>query len=220
MRSRAAVAGLAALAFSVLTIIGLLVASPPGGSYSAHDATKYVAKGHHAAVFVAAYLLLLGTFALIWLLAYLRDVVFVGTTWPSAGRVFWGAGLCAVASLATGWMVILGVSIAHAYGGKGVVTSPTVTYLVVEAGSTAVWGAAAVMLGLALVILLLASASVFPLWLRVATGIAGVGGLAGFAFFPTGLLILWGIVIGVWLLLAGRRLDAPPSNRTQAGVTT
>jgi hypothetical protein len=30
------------------------VANPPGGTYKAADAAEYVAKGHHAAVFVSA----------------------------------------------------------------------------------------------------------------------------------------------------------------------
>lgn len=218
MRTRAGIAGLAALAFSVLTIIGLLVASPPGGSYSAHDSAKYVASGHHGAVFVAGYLLLLATFALIWLLAYLRDVVFVDAASPATGRIFWGTGLCAAASLSVGWMLILGVSIAHAYGGKGVVTSAAVTYLVVEVGSAAVWGAGAVLLGFALVALVLASRGTLPTWLRIATGVAAVGGIAGFAFFPSALLILWGIVIGVWLLLAGQRLERDAPQRRQAAA--
>ncbi len=216
MRSRAAIAGLAALAFSVLTIISLLVGGPPGGTYSAHDAAKYVAGGHHAAVFVASYLALLAVFALVLLLAYFRDVIFAAPVWPSAGRIFWGTGLCAAASLAVGFLVIYGVGIAHAYGGKRVVSSPVVTYLLVEVGSAAVWGAGAVLLGIALLVLAWASRVAFPMWLRVATVIGAIGGLAGFAFFPSGLVIIWGVVVGVWLLLSGRRLDAEPRREVAA----
>jgi len=207
MPSRAALAGLAALVFSVLTIVGLFLASPPGGSYSAHDATKYLSKGHHAAVFVSAYLLLLATFGLVWLLAYLRDATFAASTGAWSGRVFLGAGICGAASLAVGWSVVLGPPIATAFGGHEVTLAPNVTYVLVEMGSAAVWGAGGVLLGFALLVLTFASRAVFPAWLRAATGIAGVGGIASLAFFPSALVILWGIAIGIWLLLAGRRLD-------------
>jgi hypothetical protein len=49
---------------------------------------------------------------------------------------------------------------------------------------------------------MLASRGVRPAWLRWSTLVAGVGGLASVAFFPSALLILWGIVIGIWLLFA------------------
>jgi hypothetical protein len=52
-------------------------------------------------VFVGAYLLLLGTFGLSWLLAYLREIGFASSDAVTA-RVFWGSGLCAAASLAVG----------------------------------------------------------------------------------------------------------------------
>lgn len=209
MQSRPALAGLAALAFSVLTFVGLLLSEPPGGSYSAHDAAKYISSGHHGAVFVAAYLLLLGTFGLIWLLAYLRDVGFATSTDTMIARLFWGTGLCAAASLAVGWSLMLGVSMSTAFGGHSVTLAPNVTYVIVEVGSAAVWGAGAFLLGLALIALSIAAHAVFPTWLRVATAIAGIGGITGVAFFPSGLLVLWGIAIGLWLVFAARRRVEP-----------
>jgi hypothetical protein len=205
MRSRAALAGLAALAFSVLTIVGLFLSNLPGGNYSAHDAAKYISRGHHVAVFVSAYLLLLGTFGLIWLLAYLREVAFAGPNDAWLARLFWGSGICAAASLAVGWSLVLGVAMSTAFGGHSVTLAPNVTYVLVEVGSTAVWGAGGFLLGLALIALVLASRPTFPAWLRWATGIAAVGGITSLAFFPSGLLILWGVAIGLWLLLSGPR---------------
>jgi hypothetical protein len=78
MKQSSVLAGIGALTFSVLTIVVLFVANPPGGSYSAHDASKFVSKGHHAAVFVSAYLIMLSIVGLIFLLAYLRDVTLAG----------------------------------------------------------------------------------------------------------------------------------------------
>jgi hypothetical protein len=194
--------------FSVLTIVALLVASPPGGSYSAHDATKYVSKGHHAAVFVSAYLLALALFGLLCLLAYLRDVVFTGPEGARRSRIFWGTGIAATAAITVGWSVMLGDAIAHAYGGRGVVISPPVTYLVSEIGATAVWGPGGILLGFALITLMLGSRETLPAWLRWSTLVAGVGGVASLAFFPSALVILWALVIGVWLLVSKPTSDS------------
>lgn len=209
MRSRAALAGVAGLAFSVLTIVGLFVSEPPGGSSSAHDAAKYMSSGHHTAVFVSAYLLLLATFGLVWLLAYLREIGFAAAGRNWVARLFWGTGLCAAASLAVGWSLMLGVAMSTAFGGHSVTLAPNVTYVLVEMGSAAVWGAGAFLLGLALITLSIAAPAPFPTWVRAATGIAGIGGVTGVAFFPSGLVILWGIAIGLWLVFSGQRVGEP-----------
>jgi hypothetical protein len=206
MRSRSAWAGLAALAFSVLSFAGLLVSNAPGGSYSAHDAAQYISRGHHVAVFVAAYMLLLATFGLIWLLGYLRELAFADPKNALLGRVFWGAGLCAAASIAVGWSLMLGVAMSTAFGGHSVTLAPNVIYVLVEVGSAAVWGAGGFLLGLALVALCVVTPTVFPTWLRSATGIGALGGLTAVAFFPSGLLLLWGIAVGVWLLISPQRM--------------
>jgi hypothetical protein len=213
MTSRAQLAGLGGIAFGVLTIIGLLIANPPGGNYKAHDAVKYVAHGHHAAVFVALYLLMLGLFGLLLFLAYLRDLAFAaGEGWGLA-RIFWSTSLVAIASLAVGWSVALGAAIAHAYGGKDVVVSPAVTYVIVETGSAAIWGAGGILLGFGLIALLIASRGSLPGWVRLATLVAALGGLASPAFFPSALLLLWAIAIGIWLFLTASRLNAAPVMR-------
>ena len=204
---RNVLAGIGGIGFSVLTIIGLLVASPPGGSYSASDATKYVAKGHHAAIFVSVYLLALALFGLLYLLAYLRDVAFAGPDGARTARIFWGTGVAATGALAAGWSVVLGDAIAHAYGGSGVVIPPAVTYLVAQAGSAAVWGIGGILLGFALITLMLGSRLTLPAWLRWSTLVGGLGAIASLAFFPSALVILWGVVIGVWLLVVGPRDD-------------
>jgi hypothetical protein len=98
---------------------------------------------------------------------------------------------------------MLGDSIAHAYGGKGVVIAPVITYLVSELGAAIVWGPGGILLGIALITLVLGSRPALPAWLRWTTMVAGVGGLASVAFFPSALVVLWGIVIGVWLLISG-----------------
>jgi len=47
-----------------------------------------------------------------------------------------------------------------------------------------------------------------PSWLRWLTLVLGVIGLASPAFFPSLALLIWGLVTGIWLLLAGTRAEA------------
>jgi hypothetical protein len=44
-------AGLGALAFGILPMVGFSIANPPGGSYSASNTIDYISKGHRTAVF-------------------------------------------------------------------------------------------------------------------------------------------------------------------------
>jgi hypothetical protein len=208
MRSRPVLAGIGSIAFSVLTIVGLAVANPPGGTYSAADAAKYVSKGHHAAVFVSVYLFLLAVLGLLLVLAYLRDLISATPEGVRIARLFWATGLAAATSFAIGWVLALADPIAHAFGGSGVVIPPTVTYLALELGFAVVFGPAAILLGFALITLMVGSRMTFPGWLRWATLVAGLAGVASLAFFPSVLLIAWGILMGIWLLATSRRPGA------------
>jgi hypothetical protein len=204
MRSRSALAGVGSIAFSVLTIVGLALANPPGGTYKASDAVKYVAKGHHVAVFASVYVLLLAVLGLLLLLAYLRDLLSAAPDGERVARIFWAMGIGAATSFAIGWAIVLGNAIAHAFGGSGVVVDPAVTYLASELGFSVVFGPAAILLGFALIAFVIGGRALVPAWLRWSTLVAGVAGVVSFAFFPAALVLLWGIVMGIWLLLPGR----------------
>jgi hypothetical protein len=82
---------------------------------------------------------------------------------------------------------------------------PTVTHLISETGgSVMIYGAGSMLLGLALAILFIKPAGL-PTWLRWLTLIAAIAAFAGLAFFTFFLVLLWGVVVGLWLLIAGRR---------------
>ena len=99
--------------------------------------------------------------------------------------------------------------VAHSEGGKDIVLAAPLTYLIGEIGVVMIFGSGAVLIGIALIALGLAGGLVLPAWLRWLTVIAGVGAIAGLAFFPFFLLLVWGVAAGVWLLTAGR--DSAPS---------
>jgi hypothetical protein len=204
MRSRSALAGVGSIAFSVLTIVGLALANPPGGTYKASDAVKYVAKGHHVAVFASVYVLLLAVLGLLLLLAYLRDLLSAAPDGERVARIFWAMGIGAATSFAVGWAIVLGNAIAHAFGGSGVVVDPAVTYLASELGFSVVFGPAAILLGFALIAFVIGGRALVPAWLRWSTLVAGVAGIVSLAFFPAVLVLLWGIVMGIWLLVPSR----------------
>jgi hypothetical protein len=204
MRSRSALAGVGSIAFSVLTIVGLALANPPGGTYKASDAEKYVTKGHHVAVFASVYVLLLAVLGLLLLLAYLRDLLSAAPDGERMARIFWAMGIGAATSFAVGWAIVLGNAIAHAFGGSGVVVDPAVTYLASELGFSVVFGPAAILLGFALIAFVLGARTLVPAWLRWSTLVAGLAGVVSLAFFPAALVLLWGLVMGIWLLVPGR----------------
>ena len=206
---RTIVAGVGGIAFSVLTVVGFAVSLAPGGGYKESNIADYLAKGHRPAVFVAFYLGLLGVLGLICLLAHLREAIDSTPDKQRTAAIFWGTGLAGAASFAIGWAIIGGQVVAHLEGGHSIVVPPPLTYLIGEIGVVMIFGSGAVLLGFALIALGLAAPATFPTWLRWLTLIAGVASLAGLAFFPFFLLILWGIVVGAWLLVAGRGSEQP-----------
>jgi hypothetical protein len=80
-----------------------------------------------------------------------------------------------------------------------------------------IFGSGAVLLGFALIALGLAGRLTFPGWLRWLTLITGVASIAGLAFFPFFVLIIWGVVIGIWLLMVGRGVDASAASGLASG---
>jgi hypothetical protein len=138
------------------------------------------------------------------LLAQLREAIGAAGN-PRAAQVVWGAGVASVASFAIGWGIIGGQVVAHLEGGGAISVTPAVTYLLSEIGVVIIFGCGAILLGFALIVLMLNSGGVLPTWLRTLTLVCGIAGVAGLAFFTFFVLMLWGIAIGVWLVVAGRR---------------
>jgi hypothetical protein len=211
--------GIGAVAFGVLTVVALLVADPPGGTYGVSDTINYLAKGHRVALFISFYLGMLGVLGLVCLLAYLREAVAARAENEVAARIFWAVGLTAAASLAAGWGIAVGNGLAHVYGGHHLLITPSVTYLVSEVGSVLIFGVAPVLLGLGLIALMLSVPTVLPSWLRWVTVVGGLAGVLSPAFFPFFIMMLWALVLGVWILVSAQRLEAG-TPRPATGVTT
>jgi hypothetical protein len=192
--------GLGGVAFGILFFLAMLVSDAPGGEYSESDVTSYLDDGHQGAVIVSLYLAMVAIAGLVTLLASLRGAITSSHAW--AGRLFWGTGVAAAAALAIGWAIVVTPPASLAVGG-GEAADPKTTYLVTQAGWVIALGAGGLLLGIALVVLMLDSPGGLPAWVRWVTLIAGLLGLASIAFFPFFALLLWGLVIGVWLLATG-----------------
>lgn len=192
MKKDSTLVGAAAVLFALLTFIGMLVASPPGGNYSESDITTFVDHGHRAAVIVGLYLMVAGAVCLLYLVSALR-----GRTSGRWAPLFAGASGAAATAWAIGAILVCIVPLALINGLDGAPDSHTV-YTFTQVGYAALFGAGGILLGVALIAF--ASSAALPTWLRVLTWIAGIGGILSIAFFPFFLVLLWGIVFGIWTL--------------------
>lgn len=200
MNLRARIGGIGGIAFAILTMAALVIGSPAGGNYKASDITSYVASGHRAGVFVAAYLAVLAAVGLVCLLASLRASAGAPGGDETTGSVFWGLGLAAAGAFAVGWSILLSMPLAYAFGGSTFSLPTAEIYAITQAGNIVVFGASGVLLGAALITLAAAGGTTLPPWMRWLTLAAGIIGLASIAFFPWFILLIWGLVAGIWLL--------------------
>jgi hypothetical protein len=195
--------GIGGIAFGILLFVAFVVAGPPGGEYSAEDVASYLDEDRRVRVVIALYLAIAAVAGLVALLSGLRGAIAAGREqWT---RVFWGCGLGAAAAFAIGFAILVTPPLSLTIGG-GEAAEPETTYLVTQAGWLVSLGAGGLLLGVALVVLMLGSSGVLPAWVRWLTLAAGVLGLASTAFFPFWFLLVWGVVVGVWLLTGGRAL--------------
>jgi hypothetical protein len=140
----------------------------------------------------------------IGLLVFLAHLhLLVRTAASPLETVFWGAATIALTGFALGAVLIDLVPLGLANGGRDI--PDRVTYMFTQAGFGAGWGVGGTFLGVALLFLAARNSRIFPSWLRYATMVAGIFGLASLAFFPFFLLPVWALVTGIWLLTAGNR---------------
>jgi hypothetical protein len=198
------VAGIGALAFGVLTIVGLALINPPGGTYKESNVTAYLEKGHRFSAFAGLYVEILAVIGLILVLAFLRN----GVRSAATQRLFWVLGLFGAGSIVMGWTIMDAGAFARAVGGSSVVVSAPTTYLITQVGATIAWGPGAIFLALALIALAGSSRPALPSWLRWLTLVLAVIALASPAFFPSFALPVWAVVTGIWLLAASGRIGS------------
>ena len=152
---------------------------------------------------IGLYLAIAAVTGLVALLSGLREAIAAGR--DDWARIFRGLGLGAATAFAIGFAILVTPPLSLAIGG-GEAAEPETTYLVTQVGWVVTLGAGGLLLGAALVVLMLGSGGVLPAWLRWVTLAAGILGLASTAYFPFFGLLIWGVVVGAWLLASGRTL--------------
>jgi hypothetical protein len=190
-------AGIGGIVFGVLFIAGMITANPPGGDYEAGDVADFVAKDHRNAVIAMMALITLAVVGLLLATAYLCETSFGK---GRHGRIAWGTSLLAAASFLIGAVVVSTPSTSLAIGG-GPAIDPAVGYTLMQAGFGIMFFAGGLMLGVSLLTLAIGGRDA-PTWVRVFSAVVGVLALFSMAFFPFFAVLLWGLVIGIWLLVS------------------
>ena len=208
-------AGIGGLLFAVSLVVGFTFFGPKGGRYSAAEVANFVTQSPGVFI-VSVYLLVLSIGGLIALMAYLSE------TWVGRrgqGRVTWGASVAAGSSFLIGWGLYLAVPMSALADGPAI--DPAISYALLSAGMLVFFGVGGMLLGIALITLATGGTGA-PSWIRALTGLTGLAALVTWAFLlatgwspnqwlpgPFYVLVLWGLVIGVWLLVTSPRSDGP-----------
>jgi hypothetical protein len=204
-------AGIGSIAFPVFLLAGFIVANPPGGNYHAGDVADFVAKGHQNSVLLSIFLVAISTVGLIAAMAYQCEIFFGP---GKLGRIAWGTSLLSAASFLIGYAVVVTPSTSLKIGG-GPALDPAVSYTIIQAGFGILLLVGCMMLGIALIALAIGGQTA-PKWVRVLSGVAGVLAFFTIAWFPFFGVLIWGLVIGIWLLVSSPGTESADAAQSQA----
>lgn len=204
-------AGVGALTFAVSLVVGFTLFGPKGGRYSAAEIDSFLAQTSSGLIISIA-LLVISVIGLIVVMAHLSE-----TSSGTGRRAIWATSLVAAASFLIGWGLYLSPYTSIRSGGPAL--DPGVSYVFLSAGMVTLFGVGGIALGIALITLAV-SGGVTPVWVRATSGFAGVSALITWPFLvalqwspnqwlpgPFYLVILWGLIMGVWLLVSPGRPD-------------
>ena len=210
------VAGAGGIAFAVALVVGFTFFGPRGGFYAAAAVASFVGQSPTNIV-ISVYLFAASTFGLLSVMLYLSETSFVA---DRHARVFWGMSLLAAGTFLVGWGLYFAPSIALLSGAPAI--DPTISYTFTSAGLVVLFGVGGLLLGAALLVLARRGAAL-PMWVRAFNGVAGLAAFSSWAFIlvshwspnqwlpvPFYLVVLWGLVIGIWLLVSSPRPASTP----------
>ena len=194
--------------FALSLVVGFTLFGPKSGHYSALEIDRFAGQSPTALI-ISVYLLVLSVIGLMVLIAYLCDAWILH---GPQGRITWGASLGASGSFLIGWAVYLAAPMSQLAGGPSL--DPGIGYALLSGGMLVLFGVGGTMLGIAL-ITLATGGTAAPTWARMFTGLTGLAALSSWAFLlatgwspnqwlpgPFYVVILWGLVIGVWLVVS------------------
>jgi hypothetical protein len=211
------IAGIGAVVFVVALLVGFTLYGPKSGAYSPAETAAFVDQGSTGLI-LSIYLFALSIIGLIVLMAYLSAHSCGG---GRRDRIVWGTSIAAAASFLIGWGLYLVPSSAHVAGGPPI--DPAVSYAFISGGFVVLFGVGDLLLGIALLTLAIRGL-VLPAWVRAFTALTGLSALSAWGILlatgwspnqwlapPFYLVILWGLAIGVWLMIsaAGPEVSRP-----------
>ncbi len=206
-------AGTALLIFTLGTFAALTMAPAPAGNYSLSQINSYLAPGARVTIFAGAAIGVLAALALLYYLSALR----AGMP-PGRGRdLLWGSGIAAAATAAAGWAIDAAIPAAYAQGGGHVSLTPSVVYAFGMLSTAMVYGLAMLFTGIA-VIIAARQLRTAPRWWRAVGYIGGSCAILSSAYFPYYLFAAYGLVVGVWGLLAKRAPVTAPQHEPVTAI--
>jgi len=202
-------AGIALLIFTLGTFAALTMAPAPAGNYDLSQIHSYLAPSGRVTIFTGAAIGVLAALALLYYLSALR----AGTP-PGRGRdLLWGSGIAASA----GWAIDAAIPGAYAQGGGHVSLTPSVVYAFGMLSTAMIYGLAMLFTGVA-VIIAARQLRTAPRWWRAAGYIGGACAMLSSAIFPFYLFAAYGVIVGVWGLLAKGALVTTPERQPVTAV--
>lgn len=207
-------AGSGAVVFVVALVAGFTLYGPKSGAYSAAETSAFVGQSSTGLI-VSIYLFAVAIIGLIVLMAYLSAHSCGG---DRQDRIVWGTSLAAAVSFLIGWGLYLVPSTALNAGGPPI--DPAISYAFISGGFVVLFGVGDLLLGIALLTLAIRGL-VLPTWVRAFTALTGLSALSAWGILlatgwspnqwlppPFYLVILWGLTIGVWLMISSPAPDA------------
>ncbi len=195
-------AGSGLLVYGVGSIVTMLLASYPGGSYEPDKVTAYLAQGHAVSTFVIAYA---GVASLLAVLAFGRGIR------AELGALGDTASALTTAALAvgmTGWFLGSGVVVATAEGGPDITAGVPLPVAHTIGEIAGLLGGCGPALLVGVVALMLVRTSL-PGWLRGFSLVAGICGILAPLYFTLFVFVLWTVVCGIYLVVSRASSAAP-----------
>jgi hypothetical protein len=202
------VAGIGGIAFAVFLTVTLAYAGTKGGEYTAASVAAIVDQSL-TTILISFFLIAISIIGLVVLMAYLSETGFGA---DRLGRVAWGTGLLGAASLLIGWVLQFAPSVSLSGGVPAL--DPAISMTFIYAGYAVFFAAGGMLLGIAILTLAIGGHAV-PMWVRAFSALAGLIGLLSIANIPFYPMLLWGLVVGIWLLVSSPRPDAPTTATPQ-----
>jgi hypothetical protein len=218
-------ADLAGIAFVVLFVVGVSMATGPQPNFKKHDsptvaASKvfhaYSTSGKRAQMIIGAYLMVLSALALIWFVSGLRArMVGAGSPQDAGPGLVFGFAVLGASIIVASALALATVAGSYTFGNEPLPTNADAIRVVSDFGTAILlvgFGLASAAI-IAVVTIAAWRSALLPRWLTYAGILGVVGGILAVAFIPMVLVALWFLAVAIVGLM---RRSASASTPTTA----